>query len=1053
MENRCSARKVTVSDQSLPAETNDPDQAGQSLEHIGDDPGSEAWIPRHSPASPLGSSTNDDDTVLQPELLDEATSNVYVPASLQERFVIQEDPIGGGGEATVYLAHPIGKPGHRFALKVYKPNSPFDRQIREKLLKSAYWRYAPRLLEYDVVHVDANLEVGWEAMEYFPLGNFEKLMSSMPSGEAVSLDRLRALLVELVDALSFWEEEIGLRQVDFSPTNILVRDNGDPPELVIADFGGLKGTGRSRMYTAAIMAKLAYMAPEANAGEQVAESPYWGLGVIFYQLLTGAIGLFGDAKPRTQRRNIILGGDPDVSAVADLEWRHLVAGLLTKDPGLRLGSAGVREWLSIGSKVKVRDNYYRDSSFTFLGRDHTKPDRLAKHLASEWDQAVANILDPTSLDELETLLQQHEPSPDLNRALRSCRDRRLSDDRILAALITELALVTELSSDHVPTFRGYGVGPMHLSELARKALLPGEKAALEVVDRLRESRALISYSSLPACRDYARLDDQWRRNYAALAEALNGLGAVDPDVLRRLRPEPFDAAGLLLILTSPEDLSELGNEAREANSPKALSRDWYRRLVDRPTTPELEPAQLLLKVKAARFATKERDDLEKIAANLSLDPYFGRRVLTGRMNGDAGYTNLRSYFAKLELDYLVTALDQLPIDNENALDESLARLISHISPTIPATYRGRDITETGLRALVTEATTSPGTVKLLCALADTAILSIYSSTDRPDCGRLGQIGSAWTQDLGLFEEIDPTPEQRRSATVSLLRAQIDPAYRDQLGASAAIAANDPLANECAWFSRFASSSENQLADQVTLIVLLESALNQARAARANAEAKATQLRRQEQERRQQEDEDRRIARTEARRRRWAVMYGPVRALFAWLLIPALAILISWGIIDWAVTTVHHSRQKTAQVKAAVLAAEAAVERAARSGKVDCYVQLVGATEHFPCSAVPLTPTSQPFADYLTAVTLQGVSAKEARQHGVTMSCEGNFGHYGTSNDGASPAQGDLSASVDSPTLSGGTLEPTICRVFDDHTLRVIRNIYIKMTLDPQHQFH
>jgi hypothetical protein len=453
--------------------------------------------------------------------------------------------------------------------------------------------------------------------------------------------------------------------------------------------------------------------------------------------------------------------------------------------------------------------------------------------------------------------------------------------------------------------------------------------------------------------------------------------------------------------------------------------------------------------------------LEQIAAAMSRDHRFARRILAGRTQGK-DFKSLRACFVLMERNDLISALDHFPIEDDNALDDSLARLIGRMSPTIPATYHGRDVTEAGLRALVAEAATNPDTLQLLCDLANTAILSIYSSDSRPDGPRLARIDSVWTRGLELIDKINPTSEQRRSATISLLRAEIDPTYRDQLSVSAAKAASDPLAGECAWFARIPSGSARSRVDQVTLTLLLESARDEARETRARAAAEAAEQRRQAEEqdrlvreqdrlakdRDRQAEEVRRGTIAASRRRRQAALFRRVRTMTAWVIVAGATAAV---VALWVATVDRNNAQHAAE--------KAAIERAARNGDVDCYVALQGngeaaeisivANKHFPCSGVPLKRANSVGDEgYWTVVSVKGVSSIAARRYGISLLCTG----AGFSSSRLAQWPGDIRSVV------GGIAKeevnrppaPIDCRVLAG--ANVIRNVHIRMILNAQRRF-
>ncbi len=79
--------------------------------------------------------------------------------------------------------------------------------------------------------------------------------------------------------------KLGLIHRDVSPQNVLVGFNGN---VKVIDFGVAKAAGKlSRTLVGTIKGKHAYMSPEQARGEELdARSDVFGLGIVFYELLT-----------------------------------------------------------------------------------------------------------------------------------------------------------------------------------------------------------------------------------------------------------------------------------------------------------------------------------------------------------------------------------------------------------------------------------------------------------------------------------------------------------------------------------------------------------------------------------------------------------------------------------------------------------------------------------------------------------------------------------------------------------------------------------------------
>ena len=309
-----------------------------------------------------------------------------VPAELRDRFVVGKQ-LGSGGEATVWLAHPAGAPGNPMALKVYRHGAPFDLDLRRRLDRPDWRRHVPELHAYGMARLAESIEVGWEAMEYFPLGTLTDLVTrETRSGGTLPDNRLRAIVAELVDSFEFWENTVRSRQTDVSPGNILVRADGPRPEFVTGDFGGIVGTGRSKRF-GDLMAKAPYMSPESLAGLNDPLGPYWSLGAICYELLSGQ-RVFGDDLTEDTVRVALIFDEPDVDDLPE-QWRDLAAGLLTRRLEDRWGAGEVRDWLA-GRKVPVRRGAKGAAHMpvTFASTPYNDPIALAAAMVDNSEEAA-----------------------------------------------------------------------------------------------------------------------------------------------------------------------------------------------------------------------------------------------------------------------------------------------------------------------------------------------------------------------------------------------------------------------------------------------------------------------------------------------------------------------------------------------------------------------------------------------------------------------------------------------------------------------------------------
>ncbi|GAB3243340.1 hypothetical protein GCM10027456_11730 [Kineosporia babensis] len=210
-------------------------------------------------------------------------------------------------------------------------------RLREQLGEDVFSKHVPRLIDWGFAQRGSR-KLAWEALEYVPEGSLSDLIRD-EGRQGLTPARIEAIVARLVTTLDFWETNRLGRQIDLSPGNVLLRRR-DPIDLVLGDFGGIKGTGPSQAF-GTLQVKLAYMAPEALSHASHAKSPYWSLGKIVFEMIRGP-----EASTSSDTARLLLATtEVDVSGITDERQRTLVAGLLTRNPEQRWGAPEIRRWL------------------------------------------------------------------------------------------------------------------------------------------------------------------------------------------------------------------------------------------------------------------------------------------------------------------------------------------------------------------------------------------------------------------------------------------------------------------------------------------------------------------------------------------------------------------------------------------------------------------------------------------------------------------------------------------------------------------------------------
>jgi serine/threonine protein kinase len=194
--------------------------------------------------------------------------------------------LGEGGMATVYLAvqHSLER---EVALKVMSPLLKSDPGFAARFKREA--RIVAQLSHASIVPV---FDVGphYLSMEYLCGGDLKQRILEGPL-EASAAAKICASLCAALDAA----HRKGFVHRDIKPENILFREDGTP---VLTDFGIARAldVGRSMTVAGMLVGTPAYMSPEQVKGLELdGRSDLYSLGVVFYEMLTGAVPFKADS--------------------------------------------------------------------------------------------------------------------------------------------------------------------------------------------------------------------------------------------------------------------------------------------------------------------------------------------------------------------------------------------------------------------------------------------------------------------------------------------------------------------------------------------------------------------------------------------------------------------------------------------------------------------------------------------------------------------------------------------------------------------------------------
>src|SRR5438067_3752979 len=237
--------------------------------------------------------------------------------------------------ANVYLAEDQ-ELGRRVAIKILNDRHANDEQFVERFRREA--KNAAALSHPNIVSIyDRGEAEGtyYIAMEYLDGRSLKELIVQRgPAPVTVSVEYARQIL----SALRFAHRH-GIVHRDIKPHNVLVDAEG---RVKVTDFG-IARAGASQMTEASSISGTAqYLSPEQARGTDVDQrSDLYSLGVVLYELLTGAVPFNGDTPVEIAMKH--LSAVPERPSAKRPEIPHdldmVVLRALAKDPADRYQSA------------------------------------------------------------------------------------------------------------------------------------------------------------------------------------------------------------------------------------------------------------------------------------------------------------------------------------------------------------------------------------------------------------------------------------------------------------------------------------------------------------------------------------------------------------------------------------------------------------------------------------------------------------------------------------------------------------------------------------------
>ena len=250
--------------------------------------------------------------------------------------------LGPGGTAHVYEADDL-QLGLRVALKVLRPERSRSelaaRRLRTEVLLARKVTHPNVCRIFDLfLHPSAAGEVPVIAMELLAGETLKDRLRRGPLSPAEALPLVRQM-AEALDAA----HRVGIAHLDFKSGNVMLVPTPGGPRAVVTDFGLARSTAGPEGAPRPMVGTPAYMAPEQVLGEETSPAAdLYALGIVLYEMVTGALPFQGDTSPEIARKRLE-GPPPRPSLrVPSLPpvWDDVILRCLERDPARRFATAG-----------------------------------------------------------------------------------------------------------------------------------------------------------------------------------------------------------------------------------------------------------------------------------------------------------------------------------------------------------------------------------------------------------------------------------------------------------------------------------------------------------------------------------------------------------------------------------------------------------------------------------------------------------------------------------------------------------------------------------------
>ena len=232
------------------------------------------------------------------------------------------EKLGGGGMGIVYKAHDQ-RLQRTVALKFLPPEMTRDEDARERFIHEAR---AASALDHPNICTIHDIDQADDGQTFIVMAYYagETLKKKIAQG-SLPVDEALDYTMQIAEGLSR-AYGAGIVHRDIKPANVMVTEEG---VAKIVDFGLAKVQDVCLTKTGSTVGTAAYMSPEQTRGEVVDHrTDLWSLGVVLYEMLTGARPFRGDYEQAIVYS--ILNEEPEPISVLRPEVPASVAQVVEK---------------------------------------------------------------------------------------------------------------------------------------------------------------------------------------------------------------------------------------------------------------------------------------------------------------------------------------------------------------------------------------------------------------------------------------------------------------------------------------------------------------------------------------------------------------------------------------------------------------------------------------------------------------------------------------------------------------------------------------------------